>query len=353
MNQGLITLLIKRVNKIMKFQYLVIISIILLFSACANDEVETIPDVSHLDPDFSVVHFEDDMMKYSVDELFEKYPAFCKTFFDHIIPIRRRSNYQSIYDTIIGQKDFIQLMDTTKMIFADFDEVEKDLATSFQFMRYYLPEIEVPDIFTVVTGFAYQRFLLDDQRGNNMVGLGLDMFLGNTFPYSSIGLDNPAFSNYLNRTFNKEHIPKKTIEMLLEDYIEKPEKNQMLDRMVRNGKKLYLLDKILPRVSDTIIMEYTPEQLEWAENNEVEIWAYFLKEKLFYETNSQKIGKYLKPSPHSPGMPPEAPGRTGNYIGWKIIQAYMKRYPKTTIQELINFTDAQELLQKSRYKPRI
>ena len=51
-------------------------------------------------------------------------------------------------------------------------------------------------------------------------------------------------------------------------------------------------------------------------------------------------------------MPPAAPGRTANYIGWQIVKAYMRRNPEADIQDLIEATDAQQFLQKSRYKPK-
>jgi len=57
-------------------------------------------------------------------------------------------------------------------------------------------------------------------------------------------------------------------------------------------------------------------------------------------------------SPNSPGMPSDAPGRTANWTGWQIVKAYMKRNPKITLSQLIEETDAQQILTKAKYKPR-
>jgi cytochrome c553 len=65
-----------------------------------------------------------------------------------------------------------------------------------------------------------------------------------------------------------------------------------------------------------------------------------------------KINKYINVSPDSPGMPAQAPGRTGNYIGKQIINAYMERHPETTMQDLLRLQDAQKIMDLSRYKPR-
>jgi len=99
-------------------------------------------------------------------------------------------------------------------------------------------------------------------------------------------------------------------------------------------------------------IEYTTDQMKWVKENELQMWAYFFDQELFYETNTMTLKKYLSPNPNSPGMPAEAPGRTGNYIGWQIVKKYMKRFPKTTMQDLVALNDAQKILEESRYKPR-
>lgn len=80
--------------------------------------------------------------------------------------------------------------------------------------------------------------------------------------------------------------------------------------------------------------------------------SFFLDQKLFYESNFSKIGKYVFPSPISPDMPEAAPGRTANFIGSQIIKAYMSRFPETTLEQLINMKDSQLILEKSKYKPK-
>ncbi len=334
----------------MRYWFLVLLLSFFIIS-CQNDKMPDTPDVSGIELDYDIIRYDQEMKTSTIEELESKYPAFSDTFFKHIIPIKRDSNPSALFDTIRSQKEFLHLMDTCQIAFANMDELKLELDQSFRFLKHYLPSIDVPDVYTIVSGFAYQRFLMEDENKNNLVGIGLDMFLGNTFPYASIALDNPAFSNYLTRSFNKDHLPKKLIELLLEDHLPLPKGTTLLDQMIYNGKKLYLMDRIIPFASDTIIMEYTQKQWDWIQDNELEIWAFFLKEKLFYESNTQKIGKYVNPSPHSPGMPPGAPGRTANYIGWKIVEQYMKKFPETKIEELVVMDDAQMILKKSKYKP--
>jgi len=122
--------------------------------------------------------------------------------------------------------------------------------------------------------------------------------------------------------------------------------------MIHNGKQLYILDQLLPYAPDSIKLEYTPTQIKWIKENEYNIWAYLIEKELLYSTNMREIQKLVNPSPHSPGMPPEAPGRTANWVGWQIVKNYMKRNPTTTLSDLLALEDSQKLLDKAKYKPR-
>jgi hypothetical protein len=51
-------------------------------------------------------------------------------------------------------------------------------------------------------------------------------------------------------------------------------------------------------------------------------------------------------------MPKESPGRTANFMGWQIVNAFMKRNPGMPIEEMLAFKDAQLFLKKSRYQPK-
>jgi hypothetical protein len=103
---------------------------------------------------------------------------------------------------------------------------------------------------------------------------------------------------------------------------------------------------------DSVKLEVTAAQVEWLNANEYEMWAFFLSENLLYQSNYQDIRKYVEASPGSPGMPEEAPGRTGNFIGWKVVESYMALHPATTLPELMAMQDAQQILDAARYRPK-
>ncbi|MDF1518362.1 MAG: gliding motility lipoprotein GldB, partial [Lutibacter sp.] len=47
----------------------------------------------------------------------------------------------------------------------------------------------------------------------------------------------------------------------------------------------------------------------------------------------------------------ESPGRIGVWLGWQIVSAYMTNNNDVTLQQLLQ-TDAEEIFNKSKYKPK-
>jgi hypothetical protein len=126
---------------------------------------------------------------------------------------------------------------------------------------------------------------------------------------------------------------------------------RLLDRMLHNGLKIYILEHLMPNAPDSVLFEFTPAQLVWCESNERNLWAHFLKDDLLYDTEFQKIQKFVAPAPVISGMPGETPGGVANWTGWKIIHALAARNPSMKLTDLIAMEDAQTLLEMARYRP--
>ncbi len=328
------------------------ILIVLVLASCGNDKV-VVPDVSGIDGSFSLFRVEQEMMSADTNDVLaslEKYPAFSQIYLRQIMGFANNQNEN--LRGFVNDDNINLLYQATQIQYGDFDDLAKEFETAFQLYKHYFPERDVPNIYTFFSEYGIQRFLFSDEEGRDALGIGLDLFLGADYPYAQFIPNNPAFSDYLIRRFNSDHLVKRCIGALAEDILGKNVGNTLLEKMIYNGKKLYIVDQILPYTQDSVIMEYSKEQLEWVEDNQVEMWAYLLKEDLFYETDNNKINKLVNPSPSSPGMPMEAPGRTANFLGWKIVEAFMERRPEYTLGMLRQEVDAQKILNLSKFKPR-
>jgi len=123
--------------------------------------------------------------------------------------------------------------------------------------------------------------------------------------------------------------------------------------MINNGKRLYVLDKLLPYTPDSIKLAYTQKQVDWCIKNEPDLWAYLLSEDLLYSIKADVWAKLVNPSPTgTPKMPTDSPGRAGNWLGMQIVKAYMQRNSNVSLEQLLANKDAQLILDKSKYKPK-
>ena len=329
-----------------------------LFS-CQNDNEQSAPNVSDISIDLEVRRFEKDLFSLDTSNLESEltalqasYPDFGNIYFNNILQSGGingdRERHLAFMKHFLNNYAVQKLQDTINLLFQEFSPFEAGFRQAFQYLKYYFPEIPTPDITTFISEFGVGTFIYKDQS----LAVGLDFFIGESFPYQAVDPTNPNFSSYLTRTFNKDHLVPKTIKVLVEDLVGQAPKRRFLDMMIHNGKKLYVLDHLLPFAPDSVKLEVTAEQVAWLNNNEKEMWAYFLQEDLIYSSEWTKIAKFVSASPNSPGMPPEAPGRTANWIGWQIVKAYMKQFPDKTMRDLIDEKDVQQILDTSKYKPK-
>jgi uncharacterized protein YjaZ len=114
---------------------------------------------------------------------------------------------------------------------------------------------------------------------------------------------------------------------------------------------MYFLDVILPQFSNADKLRFSQNQLNWCKENESNIWAYFIDHEILYSTDIKKINSYINYAPFAKGMPKESPGRIAYWMGWNIVKTYMNNKKNITIEQLMENTNPQEILQQSRYKP--
>lgn len=127
------------------------------------------------------------------------------------------------------------------------------------------------------------------------------------------------------------------------------EMNQMLDYMIAEGKSLYMLSIACPHMDDRIKMRYSEEQMDWMKKNEKNVWAYFVQNKLLFETDFSKFHNFIDEAPKTNAFNESAP-RTAQYIGWKIVSQYAKN-TNCTLLQLLNETNSNTILNKSCYRP--
>lgn len=329
-----------------------------LIVGCGNSSKA--PDVSDVKIELKTQRLDKDLAALDTNQLAAglqsiapKYPEFLNFYLDTLMGFGIEGNYTDSshginkgLKTFLTHKDYRGLLDTVAKHYTDTKITDEELTKAFQYLRHYDSNYKVPQVIYFVSGlnnwgaFTY---------GDDIIGIGLDMFLGQSYPfYSSVGIPeymgNKLESNYISVAVFKAVYQNQT------PFV--PEGKDLLDMMIQKGKELYFLDKVLPFKADALKIGYTEKQMEWCTKNEALVYNFFIHENFLYEKNWQKILRYVTDGPTSAGIP-DSPGNIGSWIGWQIVRAYMNEHPEMTLPELINDkTEARVFLQQSKYKPK-
>lgn len=313
------------------------------------------PDVSSIQVNIKIERFDKELFagknKNIIDidkQLDSKYGLFYDDFIHRILD-SKYSNTESLANLYKDQA-YTDLSKEVDSVFPNLKVQEEGLNETFKYIKYYYPKAKIPKFISFASGFAYQMPV-----GDNYLGIGLDMFLGKDSKfYRAIVQSVPL---YLSRRFAPEYIVPRVAETYAhEELFAEPDDNRtLLSKMIFQGKVLYFLDQVLPEnSSDSIKIGYTQQQLDWVQNFEGDIWAYFLENNYLYETDYQKIQVFLSEGPFTPGLGEnrDSAPKLGVWMGWQIVKKYMKAHPDVTLQQLMADNDAQKILNQSKYKPK-
>lgn len=327
---------------------LVILSV--LFISCGDNRLDV--DVSDIESDLEIMRFEQDLAAYlsdtSVNDLTpirKQYGEFFDMFTHQVLGIPQENDTMIAMNLRFFLKDpeVAEVMADVDSAFSDVKDIKKEMDSFLKHYRYYYPDKEVPKVVTYVSAFNYAVITTHET-----IGIGLDMFLGKDYVfYPRMGLPK-----YLSNRFSREYAVVSVIRGWYEsDYDVRDVKKELLSQMVYQGKLLYYLDAMAPDMADTLKTGYSAEQLTWCEENEASIWAFFIENKLLFNTSPSEYLKYINEGPTTSGFPKESPGKVGAWIGYRIVQQYMKKNPDITLVDLLNEKDANAILEKSGYKP--
>ncbi len=325
-----------------------------MFFSCHSNK--NTPDVSDISIELSTKRFEKDLFNSdtnhiiaTIDTLISKYPTFGPAFFQTILNVDPRWNDDTTKNYIngfIGSQ--MAVYDSAEKIFNDFSPYEKEIRKSLQYLHYYFPTYVAPhEIITYLGPLdGYGDVITKDA-----FLIGLHHHLGkNSSIYNSPWL-HETYPQYLTDRFEPDYIVVNCMKNIIGDmYPDKSEEAPLSTQMIEAGKRLYLLQKIIPSYDEYKLIGYTNEQLKKCYSNESKVWELFIQNELLHSIDKNLIRNYLGESPKTQELGEGSPGNIGAFVGWQIVKKYIQNFPKTTPGELMN-TDARKILDDAKYKP--
>lgn len=293
-------------------------------------------DISKIDIDVTVERFDQLFAKVTPEglpELKKAYPfMFSKRYNDSVWIAR-------INDTLQRQ-----LSNQVNMVHGDFETTTTEINGLFQHLKYYFKGFKSPRIITVISDVDFRNKVIVT---DSIALIAIDTYLGKDhFFYYDI-------YEYIKQNLKPSQIVPDLAVQYAQQHISQSRRKTLLDEMIYFGKILYFKDVMLPSISDQEKMGYTKAQLDWAQDNESNIWRHFVEKELLFNTDSKLASRFINPAPFSKfnlELDSESPGRLGQYIGWQIVRAYVENN-EASLQDILSM-NAEDIFNNSKFKPR-
>ena len=244
------------------------------------------------------------------------------------------------------QSDSLQkeLFSEINKTFGDFFDQKKTIKSIYQHIKYYFPQFTPPKVVTLTSDVDYSSRVI---YADSLLLIGVDNYLGSKHRFYS---DMEA---YIAQELDKKYLPVDVALSFAEAIIPSSRNTTFLDEMIHEGKVLYLAHKFLPTVSEEDLLKYTSEKYQWTEENEAQIWRYFIENQLLYSTDRKILTRFIDMAPFSKfylELDNQSPGGVGRYIGLRIVTQYMEKHPDA-LQKL-GIIPTEELFKEANYKPK-
>ncbi len=324
---------------------------IYLAVSCSGDHYSLRGDLS--EPDIEILRLERDLFSNDPatlgekeDSLRTKYGSFLQLFayvinvgmlddtttFDRIIEFSTdRFNYE-VYESVMKK-------------YPDMSGYEKECERAWANYSYYFPDSLIPCMYTFISGFNNSVIV-----GDSVLAIGLDRYLG-------------AGHEYYKRLGIYSYVTLKMVpEKIVPDafyawgkagypYPETDSSEDLLSRMLYEGKLHYFTKCMLYDYPDSVLFGFTSGQMKFCLNNEYRMWEYLIEHDMLFNDDFMLIRKLTGEAPFTSFFSSESPGRASVWLGFRIVESYMKHNEDIELGEMMLNNNYREILEGARYNP--
>ena len=331
----------------------------LLLTSCENDPLKSL-DVSEEKIAFKSSRF--DQKLFNVDfsnalaarqQLYQEYGEFLCDYMEVILGAARCKPDSAFLALRPFVKDpyIIALQKEINKVHSNQEIAQYDegFADALKHWRHYFPDSLVPNIIYMNSGLNFSVYCTDEN-----IAVGLDFFLGANDSITKL-LPVNLFPNYFKEDMDPRFVVINSVKDFCWHQCNKNGGNlpdsDLLEIIIQQGKVMYLLDALVPQAQDSTKMNWRKDQLEWAQQNEFNVWKKMAKQDVLFSKDGVQNLKWIDFAPFTnvEAVPQDSPPQLGIWLGWNIVRAYMKQHKEVTLSDLIKDKDAQKIL--AAYKP--
>jgi len=326
-------------------QFTVFLILLLIVCGCGRRKNLDV-DVSKIScPPVKILRYDLDLFNANNAELgsnlIKLQPAYRLFLGDSLIPPSKLSTLKEYLDNPRNQ-DFIKAV---RLKYPELTEIETELTQAFRHFKYYLPSFRIPRVYAYISGGDYEYPV---QFSDSVLLIGLDNYLGKE--YSIYRADGVPL--YRLARMNQQDVVPACVRILANSAFSiETGGTSLLDIMIEAGKRLYVMDAVLPATPGPVKIGYTQQQYDWIIKNEAHIWAAIIENRMLYSNDGSIIKAFMSDGPFTAEFSKASPPMLGSFIGWQIVKQYMERNLEVSLEQLLKEPDSQKILAGSKYKP--
>lgn len=333
-------------------QKLLLIGCVFFFAAGCKTK-KPAPDVSGVVVTLQSERFEKDFFTIdtlhidaSLASLTKKHPGFTQDFLFNILGTSADSAGKDIRRFLSSYHSMYKLAEEK---FRDIGPAEKEIKKSFRFIHYYFPSYKLPAKLITFIGpiNSYGNIITQ-----NAMAIGLQLYMGGDYPLYLSEMGQQMYPLFISRRFAPEYIPVNCIKNIIDDmYPNNSLGRPLIEQMIESGKRIYLLDLLMPDAADSIKTGYTQKQLDGCYESEKNIWSFFVQNDMLYKNDPNLTRDYMNDGPNTVALGDASPGNIGQFVGMQIVKKWMEKHEKISPADLMK-TPARQIFDEARYKPK-
>ncbi|WP_439555309.1 gliding motility protein [Dyadobacter sp.] len=320
-----------------------LIALLAVFTFSCKPDNRAVADISDIDLKVVSENLDEELFacksETEVQKFLNKHPHLGRYYFSDA-PVEPGKLAGYLFN-ILQNQDFRTFKTQLDSLIGDRQTVIVDsLTKAFKHIKYYYPAFTAPKVEFMVSGFAGNDLYISD----SLIIIGLDYFGGPNAMY------RPDVFDYQLRRYQKEYIVPSIIFFISNRFNKiSPGDQTLLADMIGYGKGYEFVRYMMPGTPQSLIIGYSEVNLKKTYNSQQDIWAYFIASKLLYEKNVLQKRKFIEERPFTTEIGQKVPGAIARWIGWRIVNLFMKENREVSIVELMEIDNASRILQESGY----
>ncbi len=225
----------------------------------------------------------------------------------------------------------------------------EEITAALSRFQQHFPAAPTPDIDMGYTGYNFSVYPTPE-----LLLVGCEFFIGSEHPAVK-NLPPHIYPGYMQERMVPEHLVTDALRgWLLVQFQQEhyPSNGQLAQELLYWGKVLFIAKCIAPDVSPWDLMDWTPQEWQWAQNHEMQVWVELRKEEFLYTTKRMDIQRWVADAPFTKAgaVPQDSPDRLGWYMGLRWVEDFMIRHPEMSLSQLMEKDDVLPFLQSYRPK---